>query len=75
MASAVITDVRNVTRDVYRTDYGIAKITNIKSHTAKFSETLPFRVKFINIGITNQYNPNSPAPIGIAVIGVNNYVL
>jgi hypothetical protein len=75
MASVVVTDVRNLTRDVYPIDYGIAKITNIKSHTAKFSETLPFRVKFINIGITNPYNPNSPAPIGIEVIGMNNYIL
>lgn len=39
-----------------------------------FEETLPFRIKFINIGI-EAYGPNNPAPIGIAVIGLNNYVL
>jgi hypothetical protein len=35
---------------------------------------LPFRVKFMNIGIEG-YGPNNPAPIGIAVIGFNNYIL
>jgi hypothetical protein len=35
---------------------------------------LPFRVKFINIGIES-YGPNNPPPIGIAVIGFNNYIL
>lgn len=44
------------------------------SGKAKVDETLPFRVKFINIGI-NLYNSSNPAPIGIAVIGLNNYVL
>jgi hypothetical protein len=36
--------------------------------------TLPFRVKFTNIGI-GAYGPNNPAPIGIAIIGLNNYIL
>jgi len=38
------------------------------------ASVLPFRVKFINIGIES-YGPNNPAPIGIAVIGLNNYIL
>lgn len=75
MATAVITDIRNVTKSIARSDYGIAKITDIKSNKTVINQTLPFRIKFINIGITNQYNPESPAPIGIAVIGINNYIL
>lgn len=75
MAGAVITDVRNITKNIYRADYGIAKIQDVPSHKAVVTQTLPFRVKFINIGVTNQYSPDAPAPIGIAVIGVNNYVL
>jgi hypothetical protein len=35
---------------------------------------LPFRIKFTNIGIES-YGPNNPAPIGIAIIGFNNYIL
>jgi len=40
----------------------------------KTESTLPFRVRFVNIGIES-YGPNNPAPIGIAVIGFNNYIL
>jgi hypothetical protein len=38
------------------------------------SQDLPFRVKFISIGIES-YGPNNPPPIGIAIIGFNNYIL
>lgn len=35
---------------------------------------MPFRVKFQNIDIGG-YSPSNPAPIGIAIIGFNNYIL
>lgn len=34
---------------------------------------LPFRVSFQNIQYPG-YGPGNPAPIGVAVIGINNYV-
>jgi hypothetical protein len=37
-------------------------------------ETLPFRVRFTNIGIPS-YGPGNVPPIGIAVIGFSNYIL
>ena len=37
-------------------------------------QQLQFKIKFINIGIES-YGPNNPPPIGIAVIGFNNYIL
>jgi hypothetical protein len=40
----------------------------------KMSSILPFRVKFQNIGLGG-YSPTNPAPIGIAIIGFNNYIL
>jgi hypothetical protein len=51
-------------------------ISSFSSHTATAmpESVLPFRVKFINIGIES-YGPNNPAPIGIAIIGYNNYIL
>lgn len=51
-----------------------SKIINF-SRKEKIIDTLPFRVKFINIGIVSVYGPNNAAPIGIAVIGLNNYVM
>jgi hypothetical protein len=35
---------------------------------------LPFRVMFTNIDIS-AYSSKFPAPIGIAIIGLNNYIL
>lgn len=52
---------------------GTAKFIDVKSNV-KFTELLPFRVKFINIGI-EAYGPGNAAPIGIAIIGLNNYVM
>lgn len=54
-------------------DYGIAKITDIQ-HGVKLSSILPFYVKFATIGIPG-YGPNNVPPIGIAIVGVNNYIL
>ena len=38
------------------------------------TEELPFRVRFTNKKFIN-YGPNNPPPIGVAVIGYNNYIL
>ena len=43
-------------------------------YLSKISYTPSFRVKFINVGVPG-YGPSNPAPIGIAIIGVNNYIL
>lgn len=44
------------------------------NRAVKIEEVLPFRIKFTNIGIPG-YGINNPAGIGIAVIGLNNYIL
>lgn len=51
-------------------------VTSVTDHSPKtqVSEVLPFRVRFTNVGIQG-YGPGNPAPIGIAVIGLNNYIL
>jgi hypothetical protein len=38
------------------------------------NQTLPFRVRFTNIGIQG-FSPSNVPPIGLAVIGINNYIL
>lgn len=55
------------------TGYPISSIKNVEINT-RVAETLPFRVKFINIGIEG-YGPDNPPPVGLAVIGFNNYIL
>jgi hypothetical protein len=74
MAKAVISDISPVrTNKVNLKRIGVAKFIDVPGKV-KIDATLPFRVKFINIGI-DAYGPNNPAPIGIAVVGYNNYVL
>lgn len=69
-----ITDLpEGYVRKVERYDYAIAKVL-FRPRTAKVNQSLPFRVRLTNIGIS-AYGPSSPAPIGIAIIGFNNYVL
>lgn len=60
-------------RSISNKDYSNTKLID-KQRTVMVTETLPFRVKFINIGIEG-YGPGNPPPIGIAIIGFNNYIL
>jgi hypothetical protein len=63
-------------------DYPSTNIKNIdhhiqvseKNNKSNVIEMLPFRVRFKTIGISG-YSKHNPAPIGIAVIGLNNYIL
>jgi hypothetical protein len=45
-----------------------------KNIRVKINYNMPFRIKFLP-GIATGSNPNNPAPIGVAIIGVNNYIL
>jgi hypothetical protein len=74
MSKAVIRDVKDQRlASIKTTDFFKSKVSD-SPFRSKISSTLPFRVKFINIGIEG-YGPNNPAPIGIAIIGFNNYIL
>lgn len=74
MAKAVIVaKTKHITKNIKTSDFSKSKIT-YKNGNVKIKQTLPFKVKFINIGI-QAYGFGNAAPIGIAVIGVNNYVM
>jgi hypothetical protein len=68
-----VTNVDHTTKYVKTSDYAITTIANPQP-TIKVTEVLPFRVKFTTIGI-DSYGPGNAPPIGIAVIGINNYIL
>lgn len=54
--------------------YGIFKIKD-SSRKVEIKEVLPFRIRFETTNIRSNYGVGNAAPIGIAVIGVNNYVM
>lgn len=74
MATATITKTSNGdAKKVKTSSFSISKIL-FKPRKTKVEAILPFRVKFTNIGIEG-FSSRNPAPIGVAVIGFNNYIL
>jgi hypothetical protein len=74
MASAIILNKqKQKTRTIESSDYPIAKISQGR-RAVKINEVLPFRIRFTNIMVPG-YSANNAAPIGIAIIGLNNYIL
>lgn len=74
MAKAVILDVIDgQLKKISNKDYYSSKIT-FESPRSKIENIIPFRVKFTSVGVSS-YGANNPAPIGIAIIGFNNYIL
>lgn len=45
-----------------------------KPINAVIFDQLPFRIRFTNILVPG-YGPNNVPPIGIAIVGYNNYIL
>lgn len=66
-------DSKSKVKSVRNKNYPVAKIENV-DRQVKVEEFLPFRVKFINIGIEG-YGPSNPPGLGVAIIGYNNYIL
>lgn len=74
MASALIsTKQKQKVISLGTKNYPISKISE-GSRTVKINEVLPFRIRFTNIMVPG-YSASNPAPVGIAVIGLNNYIL
>lgn len=67
-----INDEQPITKSIKEVKH-TAKIKNI-SNGVRINEVLHFRVKFTNIQIPG-YGPNNVPPIGIAIVGINNYIL
>jgi hypothetical protein len=74
MSKSIIVDkAKRSVRYIKNSNFFTSKIS-YRSGTVKINQTLPFRIKFTNIGIAG-YGQGGAAPIGIAVIGLNNYVM
>lgn len=74
MAKAVIIDEQKVkTKKLAAKNFSTFNIVRPK-RIVLINETIPFRVKFTNIGIEG-YGPNNVPGIGIQVIGFSNYIL
>jgi hypothetical protein len=68
-----IIDKPNKLGYVKTADYDSVSIRSNEG-SSSVKDVLPFRIRFINIGIPS-YGPGNVPPIGIAVIGFSNYIL
>ncbi len=74
MAKAVLSNkVAGKTRSITSENYSITKIVP-ETRVVRINDVLPFRIKFINIGIEGYSSTNIP-PIPLQVIGFSNYIL
>ena len=76
MAKAVITEKSpGRAKSLRSIDYGIIKLGK-KGYpqTIRINEVLPFRISFTNVMVPS-YSSSDIPPIGIAIVGVNNYIL
>jgi len=74
MAKAVLSNKgAGKTRSITLENYSITKIVP-ETRVVRINDVLPFRIKFINIGIEGYSSTNVP-PIPLQVIGFSNYIL
>ena len=74
MASIKFIDRTDFRTQFKETDYAITRILYRQPFGVKVIEELPFRIRFTNICIPS-YGPGNVPPMGIAIIGFNNYIL
>jgi hypothetical protein len=60
--------------EVINLDCRTSFVTTINQLCSDFATVMPFRVNFQTVDM-GAYSPSNPAPIGIAIIGFNNYIL
>ena len=68
-----IQDLSNKARSVREKDFGILR-SRFEDRQVRAETIMPFRIMFTSVDIPG-YGRENPAPIGIAVIGSNNYIL
>ena len=73
MATTVLDLKNGRVNSVKPYNYSIATLRKSRRY-AKVDQSLPFRIRLTNITVSG-YGPSCPAPIGIAIIGFNNYIL
>jgi hypothetical protein len=74
MATAIIKNkTKTKLKAINALTYGAVKISK-PYPIVKINEVLPFRIRITNIQVPG-YDSLHPAGIGIAIIGLNNYIL
>lgn len=74
MATAIIVNkTKTKLKAINALTYGAIKVSK-PSPIVKINEVLPFRIRITNIQVPG-YDSLHPAGIGVAIIGLSNYIL
>ena len=80
---SVVIDVNNKSEVLYTPAFdarieniinGFAVVEECKDRLSQVIDRVPFRIRVTNITVPG-YSPGNVPPIGIAIIGFNNYIL
>lgn len=66
--------IDNPISEIISEDCRTSNFETLSNILCDVATVMPFRVRFTTIDI-GSYSPTNPAPIGIAIIGFNNYIL
>ena len=73
-ATVVRSDSKRVSKVIDLCNNYSSSIIEDSLFLSEISYKIPFKIKVFNITVPG-YSPTNPAPIGIAIIGFNNYIL
>lgn len=80
---SVVIDINNKSEVLYTPEFdtsiknivnGFAVVEECKNRLSEVIDRVPFRIRVTNITVPG-YSPTNVPPIGIAIIGFNNYIL
>jgi hypothetical protein len=75
MAKVKVLDVNHYSKVVFDIKPKASKAVNTNyAKKIQVKETLPFKIRIINIGIDG-VNPLAPPGIGVQIIGFSNYII
>ena len=78
-----VIDLNNTSEVIYNPEFdamvenivnGYAIVEECKNRLSEVIDRIPFRIRVTNITVPG-YGPTNVPPIGIAIIGFNNYIL
>lgn len=69
----IVKEISHNTRSVREKDFGILRLV-FDDRQTKAETILPFRIRFSSVDLPG-YGRENPPPIGIAIVGLNNYIL
>ena len=80
---SVVIDLNKTSKVLYSPEFdsyvenvinGFAIVEECKTRLSQVIDRIPFRIRVTNITVPG-YSPTNVPPIGIAIIGFNNYIL